>query len=94
MPFSRGLTKKREGRSKLWPDLRYGPNGECQLFFSEAEVPEGWTKNKDDKYEVNDTKPPSKDELVKALQDRGIQVNPIWGIAHLQKVLDDNDSIR
>jgi len=30
---------------KLFPGYRYGPEGECELFQSAADVPEGWHRN-------------------------------------------------
>lgn len=28
----------------LFPGYRFGPNGECELFQTADEVPEGWTR--------------------------------------------------
>lgn len=40
----------------LFPGYRFGPNGECRLFQTEADVPDGWTRiHPDNRPEV--TKP-------------------------------------
>lgn len=31
-----------------FPGWRYGPNGEAQIFQTEADVPKGWTDNPND----------------------------------------------
>lgn len=72
----------------MWPDLRYGPKGECKLFDRPEDVPHGWTRRPDQPYEVPELPVrATKEELIQKLQDKGIDINPIWGIAHLQKVL-------
>ena len=93
MPYSRSK-EKRLAKQVMWPDLRYGPNGEEKLFYAAHEVPEGWTTKPDPGYVPPDQPEHDRDALVAKLQANGIEINPIWGKAHMQKVLDDFSSSR
>lgn len=90
MPYSRAK-EKRAARAIPWPDLRYGPKGEVKLFYSAEEVPPNWTSKPP---KGIDPKPPQlfdKQELINALTERNIEINPTWGNAHMKKVLDEYD---
>jgi hypothetical protein len=88
MPYSRAK-EKRSQKKAMWPDLRYGPNGECKLFNAPHEVPEGWKQRADEEYTPPAAVPLDREQLIKGLEDKGIVINPIWGRAHMKKVLDD-----
>jgi hypothetical protein len=72
----------------MWPDLRYGPNGECKLFFAPHEVPYGWTQRPDVPFVPPEQLGLDKEKLIAELEAKGIKVDPTWGKAHLKKVLD------
>lgn len=87
--------EKRLLKKVMWPDLRYGPNGECKLFSSAHEVPEGWTAKPDIPYVTPEQLQLDKDKLAAELTSRGIDVHPTWGKAHMKKMLDhDRSTIR
>lgn len=77
----------------IWPSWRYGPDGESAIFNSASEVPFGWSRRPDfiqlDQVSSVDL---NRDELVKALEEKGIEINPIWGKAHLKRILDGDIS--
>ncbi len=73
----------------MWPDLRYGPNGECKLFYAPEDVPHGWRQRPDQPYVVEHAPIAlTKEELIEQLQNKGVEIDPRWGLAHLKKVLD------
>lgn len=78
----------------FWPSWRYSPDGEGRVFNSAAEVPFGWTKRVGQQLE--EVAPPelNKTELIEQLTALGVEINPIWGTAHLKKVLDDRSTSR
>lgn len=85
-------------RSKLdrdWPCWFHGPDGHSAIFNSPAEVPAGWTRHRPTQW-VEPPPPPVIDEgAVRAkLIELGVEIDPTWGRAHLQKVLNDRSPSR
>lgn len=72
-----------------WPSWRYGPYGEAQIFNTESEVPHGWTKKPGEIYVPPENHSLDRDDLVRQLNELGITINPIWGKAHMKKVIND-----
>lgn len=82
--------KRPDHRQKdFWPSWRYSPDGEGQIFNSPVEVPHGWTKKIGQQLDSLAPVELDKEQLVAALAALGVEINPIWGKAHLKKVLDD-----
>ena len=78
-----------------WPRWYHGPDGQSEIFNSLAEVPYGWVKNKPPEFVP--TPPPEaidRDTIIARLTELGVEINPIWGDAHLKKVLDDRSPPR
>ena len=92
------MRKRKEQPDWRWPSWRYGPGGQSAIFQKEEDVPEGWTKKPDEAPEVFEERPVTValdgDFLRTELKKRGIEINPIWGHAHMKKVLDDSDPTR
>jgi hypothetical protein len=93
MPYSKSKEKKLS-KKVCWPDLRYGPNGEEKLFYRPEDVPPGWTNKRDQVYIAPSVTELNREELVATLNEFGVVVNPIWGKAHLKKMIDDRSPIR
>jgi hypothetical protein len=76
-----------------WPAARWDPHtGEERVFNSPAEVPCGWLD-----YKSANKKPPvgvvlDRDELVAKLTEMGIEINPLWGNAHMKRIIDGDVS--
>ena len=82
--------RKRPNRD--WPGWRYGPDGEGAIFNRQEDVPEGWTRRPgipEPTFIRPTTKTLSRGDLIAQLTEHGIEVNPLWGNAHMQKVLND-----
>lgn len=74
---------------KRWPAWRFGPNGESQIFNGPEEVPYGWVSSPGQVFEpVPESPKLDKEDLTRQLEAKGIKINPIWGLAHMKKVLD------
>lgn len=77
-----------------WPAWKYGPYGEAVVFEKPEDVPFGWTDKPQEQFTPPEAEALDHDALVKALLDLGVEINPIWGDAHLKKVLDDRSPPR
>jgi len=92
--FSRAK-EKRETKKAPWPDLRYNiATGEAKLFFKPEEVPKGWVKKQAIQFKKKPQIVHNKQGIINELLSRGVFVDPKWGTAHLQKVLNDLSSPR
>lgn len=73
-----------------WPAWWYGPDGQSAIFNGPEEVPVDWVDSPTKKYE-----PPEpveelcEETLIKELKKRGIEVDPKWGKAKLNEVLNN-----
>lgn len=75
---------------RSWPGWRYGTDGKGAIFQCEADVPEGWTRKPGEPEEVFIPRAAvyhDQYELIAQLRDKGIEINPTWGVAHMHKVL-------
>lgn len=90
MPYSRSKFKKSRP-PVMWPDLRYGPNGECKLFNAPEEVPLGWKARVelDPGYVAPESLKPNRPTVIQRLIDKGIEPNPTWSVAYMMRMLDD-----
>lgn len=80
-----------------WPSWRYGPDGVGAIFQTEAEVPVGWTRKPGVPEVPYVHKGPTlydRSKLIEELIDLGITPNPLWGNAHMKKVIDDCTATR
>ena len=81
-----------------WPAWRFGPKGESAIFQCAADVPDDWKTAYDIEEDRDVPRHPCEehdpDELRSKLLELGVEVNPIWGTAHLKKVLDDRSTAR
>lgn len=77
-----------------WPHWFYGPDGQAEIFNSRAEVPHGWTKAPAKLFEPVDPLQVDEEDVRAKLEKLGVKIDPTWGKAHLQKVLDDSSSTR
>lgn len=80
---------------RSWPSWRYGPNGEAQIFQTEADVPRGWTRKPgvpEEPRPSRETVVLNRDELVATLQFRGVDISPLWGVAHMKRIIDGDVS--
>jgi hypothetical protein len=80
------------GKSNKWPELFWSPEGECKLFYSINEVPESWSTQKPIIVFNEASAPLNHDELIAELVKRDIEINPIWGDAHMKRILDGDIS--
>jgi hypothetical protein len=87
MPYSRAK-EKRAAKLLLWPDIRYSPTGEAKLFNAPSEVPPGWVSKHPGDSVARPAEHLDHDALVLELTKRGIAINPIWGNAHLKRIID------
>lgn len=71
-----------------WPGWRYGPFGEKAIFNSEAEVPHGWTRKPGELYVAPPSTMLDRENIIGQLETKGIEIDPTWGTAHMQKMLD------
>lgn len=74
-----------------WPGWFHAPNGDSAIFSKEEEVPEGWSRQRQSAYEAPTPLAVDKESVLARLRALNIFVDPCWGVAHLQKVLDEND---
>lgn len=82
-------------KGPIWPSWRYGPNGEKGIFECAEDVPVGWTAKvgvPEPVLEVAPTIILDKDALIAELTERGIEVNPLWGNAHMKRIIDGDIS--
>lgn len=80
---------------KEWPGWWYGPNGEGKIFEAAHEVPLGWVNHLGHTlFKPVEPIVLDKDDLIRELTAKGIEINPIWGNAHMKKVLDDCSTTR
>lgn len=74
-----------------WPCWYHGPDGDSKMFNSIQEVPYGWTKKPQQQYEAPEPKAViDPDDIIKQLKDRGVKIDPRWGRAKLQEVLNEH----
>lgn len=71
-----------------WPSWMYNVEGEGRIFEKESDVPEGWTRKIGEIYEKARPVIHDHEYLVTQLTAAGIEINPIWGSAHLKRILD------
>lgn len=85
--------RKRKEVGPFWPAWFYSPvNEDCGIFSSEDLVPEGWTRKRGEpepEIEVHPTEILDKSKLIAELLERGIDIDPTWGNAHMKKVLSE-----
>lgn len=84
-------------RSKVdrnWPAWYHSPNGDSQVFERIQDVPYGWTKSPPVVFEHSDPLVVDEDVVRQKLTELGVDIDPTWGRAHLQKVLDDRSPSR
>ncbi len=92
------MARKKIERGPIWPAWFYGPNEQSSIFDKAEDVPEGWTRKRGEvkvDYELH--KPAvilDRVELVAKLNEHGVEIHPLWGNAHMKKVLDDISSAR
>lgn len=88
--------RNKPDKGPVFPAWFYGPNeGECDVFNSPEDVPEGWGRKPgvpETIIVVQTTEILNRDELVAELKARGIDINPIWGDAHLKRIVDGDVS--
>lgn len=75
-----------------WPSWFHAPNGDSAVFETLADVPPGWTRQKHTPYVASGPLSVNKEDVISQLVDRGIEIDPTWGAAQLQKVLDNDRS--
>ena len=74
-----------------WPCWYFGPDGEKKLCDGINDVPSGWKNRPQPAYEAPEQRVFLEfDDLVKQLTDRGIKIDPRWGRAKLQEVLEND----
>lgn len=78
--------------SNEWPRWMYDPMGEGQIFEKESDVPEGWVRTPGEIYVKFEPVMYDYDDLVRQLEAKEIEVNPIWGNAHLKRIIDGDIS--
>lgn len=78
--------------SNQWPAWMYGPNGEASVFNSAEEVPFGYTHRPGELFIPPPPTGLDRDALLAEAEEKGIEVHPAWGNAHLRKVLDNDGS--
>jgi len=93
MPYSRSK-EKRLAKLVKWPDIRYSPTGEIKLFYSAKEVPFDWSIKPPGTHFGKPAEALDKAALMAALTEKGIEINPTWGSAHMKKVLNDCSTSR
>lgn len=81
-------------QTDFWPSWRYSPDGEGRIFDKPQDVPNGWTRRVGQTLKEVEPTVLSKTELIDQLTALGVEINPIWGTAHLKKVLDDRSTSR
>jgi hypothetical protein len=84
-------------RSKLdreWPCWFHGPDGHSAVFNSPAEVPTGWTRHKPAQFTAASPLQVDEEAVKAKLIELGVEIDPTWGRAHLQKVLNDRSPSR
>jgi len=73
-----------------WPRWCFGPDGESQLFEKREDVPEGWFDKPPLLFVHPEPKPEiNKESVLSKLKDLNIEIDPRWGRAKLQQVLDE-----
>lgn len=85
------MRKRKELPDWRWPSWRYGPGGQSAIFQTQEDVPDGWTKKPGEAEEEIIARSPvyyDRLALVAELTQRGISIDPRWGVAHMKKVLD------
>lgn len=74
-----------------WPCWYFGPDGDKKLCNGINDVPSGWQKKPQQTYEPPEPKVFLEfDDLIEQLNARGVQIDPRWGRAKLQEVLDND----
>ena len=87
MPYSRAK-ERRLAKLVKWPDVRYNPEtGESKLFYSAHEVPFGWLDKPLKKVPANVGTELDRDDLVRQLEERGIEIDHTWCNAHMKRIL-------
>jgi|SRR6185437_14084595 len=87
----------RKGEKTYWPSRKYGPNGQSEIFERAEDVPEGWLDAPPPVEEVAAVvvEPPAplgltRDEIVAALNEGGIEFKKNAGTKSLHDLLRDN----
>jgi hypothetical protein len=83
------MRKTRARPSNEWPRWMYDPSGEGQIFEKESDVPEGWVRTPGEVYVKTGPVLYDHADLVRQAEAKGIEINPIWGSAHLKRMLND-----
>lgn len=76
---------------RSWPAWRFNPiTGDGEVFQCEEDVPEGWTGAPVELeiFEHTTFEPLDQEAILAALIDKGVDIDPTWGVAHMKKVLD------
>lgn len=77
-----------------WPAWFYAPDGDAAIYQTQQDVPEGWHRKKFIPYGAPAALSIDKDDTIRQLQLLGVEINPCWGAAQLQKVLNDRSTSR
>ena len=86
------MRRSRTPIDRSWPRWMYSPTGEGQIFQKESDVPEGWVRKIGDVYVKSGPVVYDYDDLVRQLNEKNIEINPIWGLAHMKRILDGDVS--
>lgn len=77
-------------QTEFWPCWFYNQKGEGKIFNSAAEIPEGYFRKKPLPYTPVPPLQVNREVVIAELIERGVPIDPRWGSAHLQKVLDSD----
>lgn len=89
------MRRKAQPKGPIWPSWRYGPDGKSGVFESELDVPDGWGLKPGEFPPPKEDKPTiflDRAELVIELQQRNIDIDPTWGVAHMKRIIDGDSS--
>lgn len=81
----------RDPNRLFWPSWWYNPDGEGQVFNSLEEVPDGWTRRQTGQTKKTESRPTQvldREELKSKLTEMGVEINPMWGNAHMKRIID------
>lgn len=80
-------------KPQTWPQAWWNPaTGEERVFFSREQVPYGWTDVKPTIFEPPAGVELDHDELVAKLTEMGVEINPLWGNAHMKRIIEGDVS--
>lgn len=77
--------------TNVFPAWFHAPNGDSAVFQLQEDVPEGWSRKRQSAYEAPTPLAVDKESVLARLCALNIFIDPRWGVAHLKKVLDEND---